>query len=121
MTTLIFHYYLCCLFVDVYGMNIKGVAMATSISMLLNLIFAFIYIFFDSDLKEAWFMPDINTFCGLISYFKTGVPATAMLCLEWWTYEIQIFFTLFISVEATGTCVIIFNTLYTIYAFTYGL
>ena len=121
MATLIPHFYLCHLFVDVYGMSIKGTTIASNITMFLNLMFVVIYISFDSDLKEVWFMPDMNTFYGLISYLKTGVPATAMLCLEWWAYEIQTFFTLFISVEATGTCVIMINTLYAFYSFTFGL
>src|SRR5450830_753751 len=56
-----------------------------------------------------------------MDYLRLGVPAMLMLCLEWWTFEIQTFMASFISVEDTATQVILLNTMYVLFGFTLGL
>jgi len=43
------------------------------------------------EIKPALFCPDSHTFKGWGEYLKMGVPATVMLCAEWWAFSIIIF------------------------------
>ena len=52
---------------------------------------------------------------------KLGIPATLMICLEWWTFEFLTFVSSFISIDATAAQVIILNTIYLFFSFTVGL
>lgn len=94
--------------VDVYDYGIKGLAIASSFSNLLNIIVFSIYTtyFIDEKLrKEAWFSPfrrdsfrecfDLN---GLKSYMKFGLTSIGMLGLEWWSYEMMMVFSAYIGV-----------------------
>lgn len=116
------HYFWCYLFVITYEMGIEGTAIATTITIFSNLFLITIYVtFFEPSLKEAWTLPDADSFRGLKSYLKLGIPASLMYSLEWWTSEIQIFFASLISVESTAAMAIILNTMYIGYCITLGL
>jgi Na+-driven multidrug efflux pump len=39
---------------------------------------------------------------GLREYMKVGAPAIAMLCFEWWSYELMTFFAAYISLQAVA-------------------
>ena len=39
-------------------------------------------------IQESIFCPDAQTWKNWGEYFKLGVPATVMLCAEFWAFEI---------------------------------
>jgi hypothetical protein len=42
------------------------------------------------DLLQAWsLIPDRQSFVGIGTYVKLGVAACAMICLEFWTFDMQ--------------------------------
>lgn len=77
-------YLLCKVFVDNYHWDIQGTNLATNLSMLFSFILLEIYFAWDKDLGETRFSVNKYTLYGTISYFKLGLPAAAMFCLEWW-------------------------------------
>jgi hypothetical protein len=37
--------------------------------------------------------PDKRIFQDLIGYIKIGAPSTFMVCLDWWAWELNLFFS----------------------------
>ena len=37
--------------------------------------------------------PDKKIFYGLWDYVKIGAPSTFMICLDWWAWELNLFFS----------------------------
>jgi MATE family multidrug resistance protein len=68
------------------------------------------YISCCKELQEAWIMPDWSTIRGINDYLKLGIPSSAMLCLEWWSFEIMILIAGYISIKASATAIIVYNT-----------
>lgn len=112
---------MCKLFVEDFNLDIKGTTTAATLTMVMNLTLLTLYAHYDSDLKDVYSWPNKHSLHGLSSYFKSAIPATVLFTLEWWTYDIITLFTLLISVEATGACIIVLNVLYSCYCFTAGL
>jgi Na+-driven multidrug efflux pump len=40
-----------------------------------------------------------------------GLPSISMLCLEWWSFELMILYSAYISLQATAAQILLFNTL----------
>ena len=92
------------IFVSVYQMELQGTAICTLITTAINFLAINMYVtYLLPNLKEAWFLPNRDSFRGLGEYVKVAIPSMLMTCLEWWTFEIQTFFASFISVDATGS------------------
>ncbi|CDW76683.1 na+-driven multidrug efflux pump [Stylonychia lemnae] len=110
------------IFVTRYELGLQGTAIATITTTLINSVAITLYVtFFVPELKEAWFLPTRDSLRGMGQYLKMALPSMLMVCLEWWTFEIQTFFASFISVEATGSQVIILNMMYIYFCSTMGL
>ena len=60
-------------------------------------------------IRESIFCPDIHTFNNWGEYFKLGVPATVMLCAEFWSFEILIFLSGVLGVNQQAAAVIFFQ------------
>jgi len=86
--------------VIVFGMGIQGIGIATSITYFSDFILITIYVGKLENLKESWFLPTRDCFVGLFEFLKIGIPSAAMLCLEWWSYEIMTLLAGYISVSA---------------------
>ena len=124
IVTIVLHYGWNILFVTNMGWGLVGTAICSGITGATNLAGLIIYLeyFATGDLRKSWFlMPDRDSFVGLLDYLKLGIPAMMMICLEWWTFEIQTFMASFISVEATATQVIMLNSIYVLFGFTLGV
>jgi hypothetical protein len=103
--TAVIHYALCYTMVKEWDFGLLGVALSTNLNSLLNLGFISLWITYferESDLSQAWFLPNSSCFRGLSQYFMMGLSACLMLCLEWWTYDMQSFIGSFISAETTA-------------------
>jgi len=76
------------IFVGYLKWDIFGVALSSTITNGLQLAYVWIYASRREDIKEAIFMPDMDAFNGWKMYLKLALPATLMLCGEWWYFEL---------------------------------
>ena len=85
-------------------MGVVGIGIATNLTFFLNAFVITLYVsYYEQDIHEAWFFPNKYCFYGIVDYMKLGIPAMLMICLEWWTFELQTFIASFISIDATGS------------------
>lgn len=102
------HIFWCYLFTDVFDLGIKGTALASSLSNLLNLAAFTIYTTYFTKgrmREEAWFSPFAKNSIrecfdarGLKDYMKFGVSSIGMQSLEWWSYEMMMVFSAYLGV-----------------------
>ena len=85
------HIFWCWLLTIHYDLSVLGLGIATVITNFGMLFFVEIYSLCISRISESLFWPDAHTFKDWGEYFKLGVPATVMLCAEWWSFEILVF------------------------------
>ena len=69
-------------------MDVIGLAIATDISAFLMLIIITVYAHQIDSVNEAFFFPTMDSFSNWGEYFRLSIPATVMLCAEWWAFEI---------------------------------
>jgi MATE family multidrug resistance protein len=84
--------------VTICDLGLNGTAYALIVTNITNYLAINVYISSCKDLKESWFMPDWSTLRGINEYLKLGIPSTAMICLEWWSFEVMILIAGYISV-----------------------
>ena len=108
--------------IDYLGYGIRGAAYASTITSISNLVLIHLYVtFFLPDIRDSWTLPNRDSFIGLYSYLKVVLPAMLMLCIEWWTFEIQTLQSSRLNVESIAAQVIILNTIYVYFCITIGL
>ncbi|RID48295.1 hypothetical protein BRARA_I04816 [Brassica rapa] len=76
LTTLLFHIPVCWSLVSVFGLGSNGAALAMSVS-------------FWFYAKTRSFVSDDFVSC-VKQFFHFGVPSAAMVCLEWWLFELLV-------------------------------
>jgi hypothetical protein len=47
-------------------------------------------------------MPNRDSFRGLRSYLKIGIPSCFLVCLEFWGFELMTFLSAYLSVDETA-------------------
>ena len=57
----------------------------------------------------AWFLPNKETFRNIGAFMALAIPGTAMICLEWWCFEIMILMAGYIGVDITAAQIIVYN------------
>lgn len=118
ITVTICHIVITYLLIDMVGLGITGIGIATTLSNFSSFIIHSYYTtkFTNERLrKEAWFLPigDRTRECfdigGLKDYFKLGLSSIGMTSLEWWSYELMMVFAARLSVGESATQIIILN------------
>ncbi|XP_010476594.1 PREDICTED: protein DETOXIFICATION 12-like isoform X2 [Camelina sativa] len=84
------HVPLCWLLVYKSGLGNLGGALALSLSNWLNAIFLGSFMYYSSACSETRAPLSMEIFDGIVEFFKYALPSAAMLCLEWWSYELII-------------------------------
>jgi len=69
-------------------MGIVGASVGTIITYFVNTVIVTVYCALKEDLKESFFFPTRECFDDLWDYFRIGLPSSAMISLEWWSFEI---------------------------------
>lgn len=110
MVTSALHLVWCYLLTFYWTFDIEGVALATCLTLFLNFSIVTIYSKRDKDVSKSFFFFTKESFEELGSYLKIGIPSCAMLCLEWWSFEVLAIMAGYISVESTAAHVICLNT-----------
>lgn len=108
----IYHCIILYVLVEVFDYGIYGCSWGTVITYVIN---SFVVTFYCGwmrpDLKESFFFPTRECFDDLWDYFKIGLPSSAMISLEWWSFEIQAVMASYLGILYGGSMVILINTL----------
>ena len=86
-----------------------GLAIATSISFLLNFFIITVYTVYNSEFRKTWVLPRLRMFRTLGKYVRLAIPSLFMLCLPWWGFEAQFYIASQLSLKAAATQVIMAN------------
>ncbi|OMO91034.1 Multi antimicrobial extrusion protein [Corchorus olitorius] len=105
------------------SLGYKGAPLAASISIWLSFIMLAMYVVFARKFKRTWKGFSFESFRYVFKNFKLAVPSAAMLCLEFWAFEILVVLAgLMPNSEITTSLIAIcVNTETIAYMFTYGL
>ncbi|KAK4399995.1 protein DETOXIFICATION 12 [Sesamum angolense] len=121
--TICFHVLMCWLLVFKSGLDNLGAAVAMGLSMWLNAIMLCLYMKYSSKCEKTRTRISLKVFQGTGEFFRLAIPSAAMLCVEWWSFELLILLSgllpnpqLEISVLSVCT-----NTINALYAIPSGL
>ncbi|XP_021735015.1 protein DETOXIFICATION 19-like [Chenopodium quinoa] len=100
-----------------------GAALATSLTFWLSLIILVIYVSIAKKFEHTWRGLSKESFHHVFVYLKLALPSAAMVCLEYWAFEILVLLAgLMPNSETTTSLVAIcVNTETIAYMVTYGL
>ncbi|CAI9096098.1 OLC1v1032171C2 [Oldenlandia corymbosa var. corymbosa] len=121
--TICFHIPVCWALVYKSGLHNHGAALATGLSMWLNVIILALYMKFSSDCKKTRAPLSREVFQGIREFFRFAIPSAVMVCLEWWSYELLILSSGLLPNPQLETSVlsVCLNILTTLYAAPFGL
>ena len=68
------------------GMDITSIGIAMAIQQGIVFISSMIYTLSIKEISEAVFFPGLDSFSGWYNYLSISLPATVMLCSEWWGF-----------------------------------
>ncbi|CAK9151292.1 unnamed protein product [Ilex paraguariensis] len=121
--TLCLHIPLCWVLVFKSGLGNVGAALATDISMWLNVIMLGLYMKYSSTCEKTRVPISMDVFKGIGEFFRFAIPSAVMLCLEWWSFELIILLSGLLSNPKLETSVlsVCLNTISTLYCIAYGL
>ena len=85
----VLHLVLCYVFIFRFGMDVRGLGLAMSLTNFFKITFICTYSFCSRTIRRALVRPTFkDVFSGWKEYLKLAVPAMLILCSEWWAYEI---------------------------------
>nr|GMD42760.1 protein DETOXIFICATION 16-like [Ipomoea batatas]GMD48820.1 protein DETOXIFICATION 16-like [Ipomoea batatas] len=84
------HILSCWILVFKSGMGFNGAAMANAISYWVNVVLLGVYVRVSPSCKETWTGFSKDMFHDIIKFLRLGIPSTAMLCLENWSFELMV-------------------------------
>jgi MATE family multidrug resistance protein len=90
VTTLLFHVLVCWTLVFLFGLGCNGPAMATSVSFWFYAVILSCYVRFSSSCEKTRGFVSRDFVSSIKQFFQYGIPSAAMICLEWWLFEILI-------------------------------
>ncbi|KAG7635817.1 putative multi antimicrobial extrusion protein [Arabidopsis thaliana] len=90
LTTLLFHIVVCWTLVSALGLGSNGAALAISVSFWFFAMTLSCYVRFSSSCEKTRRFVSQDFLSSVKQFFRYGVPSAAMLCLEWWLFELLI-------------------------------
>ncbi|XP_024401171.1 protein DETOXIFICATION 16 [Physcomitrium patens] len=85
--TTLLHIPLCYFLIFKSGLEYRGAAIATGISIWVNVLFLGLYVRFSSTCKRTWTTFSREAFNDLWTFVKLAIPSAVMICLEYWSFE----------------------------------
>ena len=80
----------CFLFVNYFDLSIKGIMLADLVKNGGLLLAVTIYGNCSAQVRPAVFLPNLESFRGWGEYLSFSLPATIMICAEWWAFEVLV-------------------------------
>ncbi|KAH7306795.1 hypothetical protein KP509_22G030800 [Ceratopteris richardii] len=123
LSVLVCHAPICWLLVFKSGMGFTGAALANSISCWIDAALLAIYVGFSPQCVKTRVSLSLEALQDLKNFFKLAVPSAAMICLEWWSYEVLVILSGLLSNPElqTATISICVSTESLIYMISFGL
>ena len=98
LITMLLHILWCWLFMNVFGFGLKGLAIATDITYILNMVLTDGYLYFSQSCSKTYVPFDREALVGWTYYLAIGIPGACMLCFEWWAFELLAVFSGYLGV-----------------------
>ncbi|KNA08349.1 hypothetical protein SOVF_163430 [Spinacia oleracea] len=123
LVSLVLHCGLSYLLVHCTTLGYKGAPLATSITFWLSVVILMIYVTNSKKFVHTWRGLSKDSFCYILTTLKLSLPSAAMVCLEYWAFEILVFLAgIMPNSEATTSLIAMcVNTEAIAYMFAYGL
>ncbi|KAG8637150.1 hypothetical protein MANES_15G088100v8 [Manihot esculenta] len=104
-------------------LGFKGAPLAVSISLWLSVLMVAMYVIIAKKFEHTWHGFSFESFNYILTNIKLALPSAAMVCLEYWAFEILVFLagTMPNSKITTSLIAICVNTESVAYMLTYGL
>ncbi|XP_015868122.3 protein DETOXIFICATION 19 [Ziziphus jujuba] len=123
MLPMLFHIGIAYSLVNWTALGFKGAPLAASISLWISLLALAMYVAFAKEFKHTWTGFSMESFHYIFTILKLALPSAAMVCLEYWAFEILVFLAGLMpnSTETTSLIAICVSTETIAYMITYGL
>ena len=102
----VLHVYWCYLFIEKLDYGVEGLGYATSITYFIQFFVITVNTCLIPKIRDCVFFPTIESFSGWYDYFRLSVPATVMLCAEWWSFHVMVFLSGSMGVNEQAAVVI---------------
>ncbi|XP_065862067.1 protein DETOXIFICATION 19-like [Euphorbia lathyris] len=104
-------------------LGFKGAPISVSISFWLSLFMLIVYVMFGKKFEHTWDGFSFDSFHYVLTNLKLALPSAAMVCLEYWAFEILVLLAGMMpdSTITTSLVAICVNTEAIAYMLTYGL
>ncbi|KAA8526819.1 hypothetical protein F0562_008952 [Nyssa sinensis] len=101
----------------------KGAALATSISLWISVLMMGTYVLYSKKFEHTWKGFSLESLNYILTNLKLALPSAAMVCLEYWAFEILVLLAGVMpnSEITTSLIAMCVNTEATAYMITYGL
>ncbi|CAJ1957115.1 unnamed protein product [Sphenostylis stenocarpa] len=73
------------------GLSFKGAPVAASISQWISMLLLALYVMYAKKFKQTWQGFSMHSFHYVITNMKLALPSAAMVCLEYWAFEVLVF------------------------------
>jgi MATE family multidrug resistance protein len=81
------------------GLEVKGAAIAYTMTQFLIMIFLYTIIPFIREIKDAWFFSIKEAIADIKGYLSVGIYSALLVCLEFWSINIFTFMSGFLTVN----------------------
>ncbi|GMN65714.1 hypothetical protein TIFTF001_034808 [Ficus carica] len=117
------HILWCWVLVIKSGLGSRGAALANSISHWINVLLLSLYVKFSSSCAQTWTGFSKEAFRNVLTFLRLAVPSAAMICLEFWSFEMMVLLSGLLPNPKLETSVlsISFNTVATVWMIPSGL
>ncbi|KAK8985655.1 hypothetical protein V6N11_068903 [Hibiscus sabdariffa] len=104
-------------------LGFKGAPLAASISLWISFLSLSVYVFLAKEFEKTWEGFSLESFHCLVTNLKLALPSAAMVCLEYWAFELLVLFAGLMPHSELSTSLIAMcvNTEAIAYMVTYGL
>lgn len=111
----------CWLFIIKMEYGILGCGFAMALTCIIEFISVTILAHSVERIQPALFWPNRESFNGWGEYFAVSIPATVMICAEWWSFELFVIASSYIDINYLAANVILQNLCTTMFMFPLGL
>ncbi|XP_023005105.1 protein DETOXIFICATION 16-like [Cucurbita maxima] len=117
------HIPICWVLIFKVGLEIRGAAVANSISYWLNVLILTLYVKFSSSCSNSWSGFSVQAFHNIPYFLKLAIPSACMVCLEMWSFEMMVLLSGLLPNPKLETSVlsISLNTAATVWMIPFGL
>ena len=102
-------------------LGVEGLGCATTITYFTMLVVITLITSLIKRIRSCVFFPTMESFREWKAYFKLSIPATVMLCAEWWSFELTVILAGILGVIEQAVFIITFNVIAQLFMFPMGI